>query len=262
MEPSFKDLWEEGQEADLIRWIGAALDRGVTKEAVIEELIAIGLHQYDAVGLADRSIRVRKLEQSKSADRTILKGLLWLLGGAGVTACSYSVASAGGAYLITWGAMGIGAFQLLLGLYQKVAASNDPQTAYRRIIVSVFLVVGLVGAGYFIYAQTIGAGGTTQPTPPPDSSIRWFDDTGDTIGPTGLLTFRGTVENQSYVWRAEGISISIDVHDYQGRTIRALVIRPDPNTLAPRASASYSQVEPLPAAATGYNSSINWEWNR
>ncbi len=62
---------------------------------------------------------------TKAAGRkNMLYGALWLIGGIVVTVVSYSAASGGGTYLITWGAIIFGGFQFVQGLYQYMTASE------------------------------------------------------------------------------------------------------------------------------------------
>lgn len=51
------------------------------------------------------------------AKTEMIKGLLWLIGGAIVTGITYSAAAPGGSYYVFWGAMAYGAFRFLRGLY-------------------------------------------------------------------------------------------------------------------------------------------------
>jgi hypothetical protein len=60
------------------------------------------------------------------AQRNMVSGALWCIGGILVTCISYSaVSSSGGTYLITWGAIIFGAIQFFQGLGQYQEASSD-----------------------------------------------------------------------------------------------------------------------------------------
>jgi hypothetical protein len=50
--------------------------------------------------------------------KNMVYGALWCIGGTLVTVCSYQAASAGGHYIIAWGAVVFGAFQFFKGLAQ------------------------------------------------------------------------------------------------------------------------------------------------
>ncbi|OJJ17051.1 hypothetical protein BKI52_30515 [marine bacterium AO1-C] len=83
-----------------------------TEQALIEQ----GLDEETA------AVVVRKLEQEigdvkqKRANKDMLYGALWCIGGIVITAASYSAASGGGTYVVTWGAIVFGAIQFFKGL--------------------------------------------------------------------------------------------------------------------------------------------------
>ena len=58
-----------------------------------------------------------KVGLQQVAKAEIVKGLLWLIGGAIVTGITYSAVEPGGSYYVFWGAMAYGAFRVLRGLY-------------------------------------------------------------------------------------------------------------------------------------------------
>lgn len=68
------------------------------------------------------SVVVANLEQQindakqKRAKKDILHGALWCFGGILVTVVTFSAASGGGTYVVTWGAIIFGAIQLIKGL--------------------------------------------------------------------------------------------------------------------------------------------------
>jgi hypothetical protein len=83
-----------------------------TKLALINE----GLDSESA------SIVVSNLEQQlrdvqkDEARNDMVKGALWTIGGVAITWATYSAASGGGTYVITWGAIIFGAIQFFRGL--------------------------------------------------------------------------------------------------------------------------------------------------
>lgn len=62
----------------------------------------------------------RKLSEEKimPGTKNMLLGALWAIGGIVVTAVTYSAASEGGIYVVTWGAIVIGGIQFIVGLVQ------------------------------------------------------------------------------------------------------------------------------------------------
>ncbi len=57
-------------------------------------------------------------QSSAAAQRNMLYGALWFIGGTAVTVLSYQGASHGGRYVIAWGAIVFGLVQFIRGLVQ------------------------------------------------------------------------------------------------------------------------------------------------
>ena len=75
-----------------------------------------GLNQEQAsVVINNLSKQIKQAKQSK-ANKNMLYGALWCVGGTVVTAATYSAASGGGKYVIAWGAIIFGAAQFIKGL--------------------------------------------------------------------------------------------------------------------------------------------------
>lgn len=66
----------------------------------------------------DNTVVMRKKSNREVAGKNMLFGAIWCIGGTLVTALTYQAASAGGHYIIAWGAIVFGAFQFLRGLVQ------------------------------------------------------------------------------------------------------------------------------------------------
>lgn len=87
-------------------------DAYATKQALMEK----GLDEESA------SVVVTNLEQQikdakkEKANRDMLFGALWCIGGIVVTAVTFSAASGGGTYVVAWGAILFGAVQFIKGL--------------------------------------------------------------------------------------------------------------------------------------------------
>jgi hypothetical protein len=66
-----------------------------------------------------------KKAKRKLAVKTMLYGALWFVGGLVVTGVSYAMASSssgGGGYIVTWGAVIVGAIQMIKGLVRYIQA--------------------------------------------------------------------------------------------------------------------------------------------
>ncbi len=91
---------------------------GVPVSTIRRSLISKGL-DVDSAANVTHDLRTARLEATRTRGRTlVLVGSLLLGGGLLVTAISYDVASRtpGGSYVVAWGAMAVGAIQLVRGL--------------------------------------------------------------------------------------------------------------------------------------------------
>ena len=87
-----------------------------TKQALVEQ----GLKPEDAEIVVSNLQAQIKQAKDEVANKNMLYGALWCGGGLLVTALTYSAASEnGGSYVVAWGAVIFGAWQLLKGLWQK-----------------------------------------------------------------------------------------------------------------------------------------------
>ncbi|SFP68872.1 hypothetical protein [Hymenobacter arizonensis] len=81
-------------------------EQGVTKE-VAETVVSELRPEYQKV-------------YREAARKDMLHGGLWLGGGLLVTGVTYSMASEGGSYFMTWGAIIFGGFQFMKGLVRSI----------------------------------------------------------------------------------------------------------------------------------------------
>ncbi|HAS42941.1 MAG TPA: hypothetical protein DCS93_20845 [Microscillaceae bacterium] len=87
------------------------------KEALIEQ----GLDQETAAIVIDKLEKDIGEVKQKGANKDMIYGALWCIGGIVVTAASYSAASGGGTYVVTWGAILFGAVQFFKGLVNSAS---------------------------------------------------------------------------------------------------------------------------------------------
>jgi len=86
-----------------------------TKISLIEQ----GL-DADSATIVVTNLEKQIIESKKEkANKDMLHGALWCVGGIIVTAITYSAASGGGTYIVAWGAILFGAIQFLKGLAIK-----------------------------------------------------------------------------------------------------------------------------------------------
>lgn len=88
-----------------------------TKAAIISN----GISEEIATLVVSNIIRQIKEAKTERAKKDITYGAIWCVGGIIVTAVTYSAASGGGTYVVAWGAILIGAIQLIKGLLNSFA---------------------------------------------------------------------------------------------------------------------------------------------
>lgn len=116
---------DNNQEEDVVQQIyNYAISLIVNEKKTYNETIAIlistGL-DGETANIVVSNIQRRIMEEREEiANKNMLYGALWCIGGIIVTGITYAIASEGGGYLITWGAVVFGGWQFLKGLYQKV----------------------------------------------------------------------------------------------------------------------------------------------
>lgn len=90
---------------------------------VKQELVDKGMPEEVAGKIVDEvELQIAQAKKER-ANKDMLYGSLWFIGGVIVTAVSYSAAGGGGRYVITWGAIIFGAVQFIRGLSN--ASSSD-----------------------------------------------------------------------------------------------------------------------------------------
>lgn len=83
-----------------------------TKKALIEQ----GLNEESAnIVVSNLEQQIKSAKKSR-ANKDMLFGALWCVGGLIVTAVTYSSASGGGTYVVAWGAIIFGAIQFFKGV--------------------------------------------------------------------------------------------------------------------------------------------------
>lgn len=105
--------------------LGTALYEYVVRQFVVQKknsaeitdmLVAKGFNQSDAYTFVNDVEQVVFKDKKKKANKNMLYGAMWCVGGIIVTVASYSASSGGGRYVIAWGAIIFGAIQFFKGL--------------------------------------------------------------------------------------------------------------------------------------------------
>jgi hypothetical protein len=109
--------------ATLVTFVAQQLKDKVPDAAIVDSLVEKGLEKATAEDFVGKCKDSLKAARKKAGKKDMIYGALWCVGGAIVTAVTYSMASSGGGrYIITWGAIIFGAIQFFRGLYMTVTA--------------------------------------------------------------------------------------------------------------------------------------------
>lgn len=87
---------------------------------VKEDLKSKGMSDDLATRIAEEAQEMYNTLIKSKAEKSIMYGALWLIGGIVVTALSYS-SSGGKGYILTYGAIIGGLVQLVVGIYQRMS---------------------------------------------------------------------------------------------------------------------------------------------
>jgi hypothetical protein len=119
-------LNEQKAMEDLSQVVAKQLAEGKSKKHIVKELVKQQWSQEAAGQFVDEVEQAIKTYQNSPEGRAalagqyarrMLYGVLWAVGGTIVTVASYEAASAGGTYIIAWGAILFGIIDFLRGLF-------------------------------------------------------------------------------------------------------------------------------------------------
>lgn len=88
-----------------------------TKKALIDQ----GLDEKSASTVVINLEKQIQNAKKERANKDMLYGALWCIGGIIITVITYSAASGGGTYVIAWGAILFGAIQFIKGLVNSLS---------------------------------------------------------------------------------------------------------------------------------------------
>ncbi len=96
------------------------VNQGKSPEETKAQLVQKGLDEASAAMIVDKLEEAVIAAKRERANKDMLYGALWCIGGTAVTLGTMSAASGGGHYVITWGAIVFGAIQFFKGLANRV----------------------------------------------------------------------------------------------------------------------------------------------
>ncbi len=116
------DAEHESYLATVVEWSARAMAKGRSYKAVVESLVYAGYAPDVAEALATRGRELKKAAFREEGEVAMKVGLIWLVGGVGVTALSAALAELGLPFiLIAWGAIVWGALTVLRGFSRWVS---------------------------------------------------------------------------------------------------------------------------------------------
>src|SRR5438034_12834 len=111
---------------------------------------------YDeALAVAVQSGAAASSDESDAAFKYALRGGLWFAGGGLVTAVTYAFSQ--GTYLIAWGPLLFGGFQLVRGLLRYLTVPSGARKAGQLGLLGGVIAVGILSAGFVGVSEGIGA---------------------------------------------------------------------------------------------------------
>jgi hypothetical protein len=93
-------------------------NEGKSKDKIRTELSGMGLNEETASKVVENVFRLRKKAGREAGLKNAMVGAGWCVGGIAVTVLTYELASGGGFFVVTWGAILFGGIQFVKGLGQ------------------------------------------------------------------------------------------------------------------------------------------------
>lgn len=111
---------------------------------------------YDeALAAAAQSAGSVTSDEQDAAFKYAMRGGLWFAGGGLVTAATYAFSK--GTYLIAWGPLLFGGFQLVRGLLRYLTVPSGTRKASHLGLLGGLIAVGLVSAAFVVVSEGMGA---------------------------------------------------------------------------------------------------------
>ncbi|QDU50369.1 hypothetical protein [Gimesia panareensis] len=92
---------------------------GASNQQIQAALMEKGVDAESAGIIVSQLNELRDQQTKEAAQKHMMFGALWCIGGIVVTALTYSAASEGGTYVVAWGAIIFGAVQFFRGVFQS-----------------------------------------------------------------------------------------------------------------------------------------------
>ncbi len=102
--------------------IATAIGRGKSRQEVLAILCNSGIPMPHAEAMVEEAVKIHKPTLQQAALKELGAGVLLFLIGLVITVGTYSMASGGGMYVISWGPMAFGAIRAVKGLLKLASA--------------------------------------------------------------------------------------------------------------------------------------------
>lgn len=118
--PAAEPSAEESVQA-IYNFAAGLMQENKSYSQIVDRLLEAGLERDTAHRVVTELEEARSEALREAGKKNMLYGALWCIGGIIVTAVSYSAATGpgGGTYIVTWGAIVVGAIQFFQGLAQS-----------------------------------------------------------------------------------------------------------------------------------------------
>lgn len=194
--------------------------------------------------------------RKKASTKDLVIGFLLLIVGVAITLGTWAAAKAGGSYWAMWGAMVVGMFYILRGLYRKVTSTTDSGTRLRWVLGSIILIGGFVGGGVAI---------TNMMNPPelsaPSESFIVWDDNSDWEDETqGKFMLSGTITNTHSDWSIKSVVLEVQERNEADLVIKTYEVSVIPGTVPPGGKEVYSKRVQASDSCVSVNYRPVWEW--
>ncbi len=109
---------QQALQQQLLMTVAQAVAAGRSRNDIVDELVREGVPAEVAPVIVKQVISYKKWEVRKGGLKSLGLGLLILVVGGGITLVSYNAAESGGTYMVMTGAIVVGVWLILSGLWQ------------------------------------------------------------------------------------------------------------------------------------------------
>ncbi|MFA6532987.1 MAG: zinc-ribbon domain-containing protein [Patescibacteria group bacterium] len=124
------------EDSKFCQFCGGKIKNDITKELPKKDESTVEKHEEEDAAPANSSSKnidnELLQEAKKAANNIMLQGIGWFILGLIITGVTYSAAGEGDTYYVLWGAMIVGVYMFLRGIYYKLFPSQLIQKAVEK----------------------------------------------------------------------------------------------------------------------------------